>query len=486
MLRTRVPHEDSLAKIRQSRRMASGVLILSDALIVGGVLSSVVAIRGTFSPVEIPLTAYLPVLLLVIVGNFLASAWRGIYPGYGRCAIAELRSTFYTLTGVYAAVIATSFFTQDALPYSRSILLVAWLVSIPSLWLGRSLARRIMGTKSWYGIPVAIIGDHELSTRVVDTLRSNAHIGLRPHVIVETDPEDASYGYHEEVPIVGGLDNAAGIVRQFGITHGVLAMPHVTSDVLTEVVDRLGQHMPHLTFVGEHVHPSVLWISNVHSDPLLSAEIEQRLRQPALRLKKRLFDLVVTTPLFLLSLPVMAVIAVLIKLTSKGPILFRQYRMGQHGQEFELLKFRTMVLNADKALATILEQDSEAREEWNRYHKLRRDPRLTRIGALLRKYSIDELPQFWNVLRGDMTLVGARPMLIRETVKFAEYKPYMSMYLSTPPGLTGLWQVTTRSDVEFDARLHIDMYYMRNWSLFLDIYILFRTVAVVLTGRGAY
>jgi lipopolysaccharide/colanic/teichoic acid biosynthesis glycosyltransferase len=145
-----------------------------------------------------------------------------------------------------------------------------------------------------------------------------------------------------------------------------------------------------------------------------------------------------------------------------------------------------MVLNADKALATILEQDSEAREEWNRYHKLRRDPRLTRIGALLRKYSIDELPQFWNVLRGDMTLVGARPMLIRETVKFADYKPYMSMYLSTPPGLTGLWQVTTRSDVEFDARLHIDMYYMRNWSLFLDIYILFRTVAVVLTGRGAY
>lgn len=486
MLRAKTPHATSLAKIRFSRRLASAVLMASDALLVGGILSAVIALRSAFSPVGVPFSAYLTVLLLVVAGNFVASAWRGIYPGYGRCAIAELRSTFYTLTGVYAAVIATSFFTQDALPYSRSILLIAWLVSIPSLWLGRTIARRIMGTKAWYGIPVAIIGDHELSTRVVETLRNNAHIGLRPHVIVETDPEEAAYGYHEQVPIVGGLDNAADIIRQYGITHGVLAMPHVTGDVLSNVVDRLGQHMAHFTFVGEHVHPSVLWISNVHSDPLMSAEIEQRLRQPALRLKKRLFDVVVTIPLFLLSVPVMAVIAVLIKLTSKGPVLYRQIRIGQHGEVFELLKFRTMVLNADKALASILANDAVARAEWERFHKLHKDPRLTKIGAVLRKYSLDELPQFWNVLRGDMTLVGARPLLTYDRDKLAGYDGYMSMYTSTLPGLSGLWQVTTRSDVAFDVRLHIDMYYMRNWSIFLDIYILFRTVSVVLTGRGAY
>ena len=486
MLRANTPHAGSLAKIRFSRRLASAVLMLSDAAIVGGVLSGVIALRSAFSPVGVPFASYMTVLLLVVLGNFVASAWRGIYPGYGRCAIAELRSTFYTLTGVYAAVIATSFFTQDALPYSRSIMLIAWLVSIPALWMGRSLARKTMSSQGWYGIPVAIIGDHDLSTRVVETLRNNAHIGLRPHVIIETDPEEAAYGYHDQVPIIGGLDNAADVIRQYGITHGVLAMPHVTGDVISNVVDRLGQYMAHFTFVGEHVHPSVLWISNVHSDPLMSAEIEQRLRQPALRLKKRLFDIIITIPLLLVSVPVMAVIAVLIKLTSKGPVLYRQIRIGQHGEEFELLKFRTMVLNADKALAKILESDPEARDEWNRFHKLQRDPRLTKIGAVLRKFSIDELPQFWNVLRGDMTLVGSRPLLTYERDSLIDYTAYLSMYTSTLPGLSGLWQVTTRSDVEFDVRLHIDMYYMRNWSIFLDIYILFRTVSVVLTGRGAY
>jgi lipopolysaccharide/colanic/teichoic acid biosynthesis glycosyltransferase len=199
-----------------------------------------------------------------------------------------------------------------------------------------------------------------------------------------------------------------------------------------------------------------------------------------------LFDIIITIPLLLVSVPVMAVIAVLIKLTSKGPVLYRQIRIGQHGEEFELLKFRTMVLNADKALAKILESDPEARDEWNRFHKLQRDPRLTKIGAVLRKFSIDELPQFWNVLRGDMTLVGSRPLLTYERDSLIDYTAYLSMYTSTLPGLSGLWQVTTRSDVEFDVRLHIDMYYMRNWSIFLDIYILFRTVSVVLTGRGAY
>ncbi|MBU3742099.1 MAG: undecaprenyl-phosphate galactose phosphotransferase WbaP [Candidatus Kapabacteria bacterium] len=486
VLRTRMPHEGSLAKIRHSRRMASIVLMLTDAVIVSGVLALVIAVRGMFSPVQIPLASYLPTFALVVLGNFVGSAWRGMYPGYGRCAITELRSTFYTLTGVFAAVIAMSFFTQGSLPFARSILLSAWLLSIPAQWFGRAMARRWMGKRAWYGIPVAIIGDHELSARVVDTLRNNSHIGLRPHVIVETDADDADYGYHEEVPIIGGLDNANDVVRKYGITHGVIAMSQVSSAVLSEMVDRLGQHVSHLTFVGEHVHPSVLWISNVQSDPLLSAEIEQRLRQPALRLKKRLFDIAVTLPLLLLSLPLMAVIAVLIKLTSKGPVLYRQIRIGQRGEEFELLKFRSMVLNADKNLAAILANDPDALREWSRFHKLRRDPRLTRIGSILRKYSIDELPQFWNVLRGDMTLVGSRPLLRFEYDNLAWHKAYISMYTSTMPGLSGLWQVTTRSDVEFDVRIHIDMYYMRNWSIFLDIYILLRTVAVVLTGRGAY
>jgi Undecaprenyl-phosphate galactose phosphotransferase WbaP len=390
------------------------------------------------------------------------------------------------LTGVFAAVIAVSFFTRGMQPYARSILLVAWLLSIPAVTLGRMIARRIMSSRRWYGIPVVIVGEHGLAARIIDALRNNAHIGLRPHVIVEPDAQTAHYGYHAGVPIVGGMENGNDIIARYGITHGVIAMPHATSDMLADIVDRYGQQISHFTFVGEHVHPSVVWISNVQSDPLLSAEIEQRLRQPALRWKKRLFDVVATVPLLLFSMPFMALFAVAIKLTSKGPVLYRQRRVGEKGRVFDVLKFRTMVLDADAVLEQILATDASARDEWHRFHKLKRDPRITRVGTWLRKYSMDELPQLWNVLRGEMTLVGTRPLILRELPKLEGNRKFLDVYYITKPGLTGLWQVTLRSDAEFDVRLHIDLYYMRNWSIFLDIYILLRTVGVVISGKGAY
>lgn len=486
VLRQSAPHRASHDRIRSSRWRASSILLATDAIVLSAICTLVIALRGASSPVDLSVATYAPVVAAIIIGNALGSVWRGIYPGYGMCAIAELRSTFYTLTGVFAAVIAVSFFTRGMLPYARSILLVGWVLSIPAVTLGRMLARRIMSRQRWYGIPVVIVGEHALASRIVDTLRHNAHIGLRPHVIIEPDAHSANYGYHAGVPIIGGLENGTDLIGRYGITHGVIAIPHATSEMLADIVDRYGQQISHFTFVGEHVHPSVVWISNVQSDPLLSAEIEQRLRQPALRWKKRLFDIAATVPLFLLSLPFMAAIAIAIKLTSKGPVLFRQGRVGERGKVFDVLKFRTMVLDADKALQHILASDDDARSEWERYHKLKRDPRITRVGAWLRKYSMDELPQLWNVLRGDMTLVGSRPFLPSELASFEGKRTFLGMYHSTKPGLTGLWQVTVRSEAEFDVRSHIDLYYMRNWSLFLDIYILLRTVGVVMTGRGAY
>ena len=184
----------------------------------------------------------------------------------------------------------------------------------------------------------------------------------------------------------------------------------------------------------------------------------------------------------------MVAIALAVWLTSRGKVVFKQSRVGEKGHLINMLKFRTMVDNAEEVLDSLLENSPESRLEWDRYHKLKNDPRVTRLGKWLRKSSLDELPQLWNVLRGDMTLVGSRPFLADEMASLSsdDRKAYLNMYYSTKPGLTGLWQVTLRSDAEFTMRTYVDLYYMRNWSFFLDIYILLRTVGVIMTGRGAY
>ncbi len=482
------PHRSTHASIRSSRIKASMALVVSDALTLVAVLTGVIFLRTLNSPSPVPVESYLIVGAAIVFSNAFASAWRGIYPGYGSCAIAELRSTFYTVTGVFAAVIAVSFFTRGVLPYARSILLISWFFSVPLLAISRMATRRFLSRHGWFGIPTVIVGKHSMATRIVDTLRRNVQIGLRPLVIIEPDANTAEYGYYEGVPVIGGLDHVGPLTKRYGLTHGIVAMPHTNSETLNEILEEHCTNLQHVTFVGDHVHPSVVWISNANSDVLLSAEIEQRLRHPELRFKKRLFDVIVTVPLFLLSLPLMVAIAVAIKLTSRGPVLYRQKRVGEKGRMFSVLKFRTMVTNADEVLQDLLEADPTSADEWARFHKLKSDPRITGIGHWLRKYSLDELPQLWNVLKGEMTLVGSRPFLAGEMAAFdfEGRRAYLSMYHSTKPGLTGLWQVTVRNDAEFDVRTHVDLYYMRNWSLFLDIYILLRTVGVVMTGRGAY
>jgi Undecaprenyl-phosphate galactose phosphotransferase WbaP len=182
-------------------------------------------------------------------------------------------------------------------------------------------------------------------------------------------------------------------------------------------------------------------------------------------------------------LVLMAAIAALVALESGFPILYSQKRLGRMGREFHIWKFRTMVHNASQILERTLASDPELRADWLANHKLRRDPRITKIGRILRRTSLDELPQIWNVLRGEMSLVGPRPIVGAE---IARYKEAYSRYIKTTPGVTGLWQVSGRSRTTYAERVAFDSFYVRNWSVWLDIYLLARTVSVIFTGDGAY
>jgi undecaprenyl-phosphate galactose phosphotransferase len=187
---------------------------------------------------------------------------------------------------------------------------------------------------------------------------------------------------------------------------------------------------------------------------------------------------------FLVLLPAFLVISAAIKLTSRGPAFFVQERFGRRGKTVEIVKFRTMYADSNRRLEEHLKTNSAAREEWATYKKLKSfDPRVTGVGRFLRRYSLDELPQLANVIRGDMSIVGPRPYLQEE---LQEMKQVKSILFQVKPGITGLWQVSGRSDVPFAERLRLDEYYIRNWSLWTDIIILVKTVRVTLLGRGAF
>lgn len=197
---------------------------------------------------------------------------------------------------------------------------------------------------------------------------------------------------------------------------------------------------------------------------------------------KRALDIAGTLVLAAVFAPLMLVIALLLR-KEGGPVIYRHRRIGRAGRPFQCLKFRTMVPDADRVLRDLLAQDSKLQGEWLRNHKLRCDPRVTALGRFLRRTSLDELPQLWNVLRGEMSLVGPRPVVQQELLRYGRS---IQVYLSSRPGITGLWQVQGRNDTHYRRRVAMDTYYVKRQSLLLDLYILVRTMRVVLGGRGAY
>lgn len=207
-----------------------------------------------------------------------------------------------------------------------------------------------------------------------------------------------------------------------------------------------------------------------------------RLRNPIARAVKRGIDIVGALVFFTLFLPLYVAVAIGVRRSSPGPALYSQHRVGRHGRIFRFYKFRSMVLDSEEVLSSFLDSDPDAKSEWETFQKLNDDPRVTRFGRFIRKTSLDELPQFWNVLKGEMSLVGPRPCMPAQEGFYGAYWP---IYCAMKPGLTGLWQVSGRNRLSYRQRVRLDARYAREWSLWLDAKILLKTVKVVLTGDGS-
>ncbi len=287
------------------------------------------------------------------------------------------------------------------------------------------------------------------------------------------------------LPVLGSLGDLPDLAASLDLRGAVVAMPHLKREELSLLIERVQRSV-----LSVYVVPNVAQVNLLNSELLylfyeemFLLGIHNNLKSRFNRWTKTSFDVVAAFLLCIPLLPLMAGIAVLVAASSPGPILFTQQRVGRNGRIFKIYKFRTMLEGSELLLEKILKENPELESEYRKNRKLKNDPRITSVGRLLRRTSLDELPQLFNVLRGDMSLVGPRPAIEEEMAE--HYRDLESEYGLVKPGLTGLWQVSGRNTHDFSMRVRLDLWYIRNWSLWLDLVILVRTVGVVLGRKGA-
>jgi Undecaprenyl-phosphate galactose phosphotransferase WbaP len=355
----------------------------------------------------------------------------------------------------------------------------AWISAVILVPLLRTVARFFCVGRSWWGFPTLVIGSGSGAEDVAKMLLEAPRSALRP--VLLTDPDHGCRA--SIIPVVNDPATLESLLRARGIRHAVVSLPDFSMNRLTETLDRYSGLVPHLMVLSDTNTLPTLWGASRSFGRLSGIEVRNGLLLSTLQGVKRAIDLLVVFTALCLSLPLLLIIAAGIKLTSKGPIFFGHTRIGRHGRTFKAWKFRTMHPNGDAILREYLQRVVSAQIEWEADRKLRNDPRVTGFGRFLRKFSLDELPQMWNVLRGDMSIVGPRPIVQSEV---ALYGDVYRLYTTVKPGITGLWQVSGRNDIGYDDRVRLDQFYIRHWSPWLDVYILAKTVTALLSRDGAY
>lgn len=374
-------------------------------------------------------------------------------------------------------------FLDPAFIIARGWVLLVWMFSCLFVILGRFLLRRVvyaLRVRGYFLSPAIIVGANDEGLSLARQLLEwpTSGIDLIGFVDKKLKPGTKLIG---NLSVLGKADQLDNIIQKNGVEELILASSAISSrDKMLEIFQRYGVNSGVNVRMSSGLYEIIttgLTVKEFAYVPLVGVN-KVRLTGWDTFLKFAL-DFSLTIPGMILIFPVLLIIALAVKLDSPGPILHRRKVMGVNKKQFYAYKFRTMVINGDE----ILDAHPELKEELAKYHKLKNDPRVTRVGRWLRKFSLDELPQLLNVLKFEMSLVG--PRIISPT-EMANYDQWDLNLLTVKPGLTGLWQVSGRSDISYVERVQLDMHYIRNWSIWFDLQILLRTLPVVLKGRGAY
>jgi len=372
----------------------------------------------------------------------------------------------------------------------RSTVAILWGSSLILMPLLRTSVKRLFRVIHLWEKDVLVIGAGETGVRVARAVARDLVLGYRVVAFVDDDQSRLKrpiwLSRVRPVPVLGKVSDAAELLRKGVARDVILAIPSLPEEKVVELVNELQPHAETIRVVPRLSSMPMMdmRIDRFLRDQLFMLSVGNSLAKPWNRWFKRGIDLVLGGVGALLMLPVLGLVSVLVKLDSPGPVLYVHDRIGRYGKTFRCLKFRSMYVDGDSKLADFFDRNPGARNEWDKYKKLKSsDPRVTSVGHMLRRWSIDEFPQLFNVLKGDMSLVGARPYLPRE---WEDMGLLRDTVLATKPGMTGLWQVSGKNDIPFDERVKLEAWYTRNWSLWLDLTIMIRTVRTVLMREGAY
>jgi Undecaprenyl-phosphate galactose phosphotransferase WbaP len=416
--------------------------------------------------------------LFVFIAVYAAA---GLYSGVALNPIEELRRATVSSSTVFLVLGAATMSWRVSRTYVTWTLLLAMLLSVVLVPVFRGVVRRFFSREAWWGRPAVVFGAGPEGRKVVETLIRQPELGLKPVAIVDEDGDGPSS--FMGIPVMSGAELATSVSESYAFSYAVVAMPGEPNSRFLSLIERYRLHFSHILMIPHVMDFSSLGVNPKNVGEMLGLEVCQQALIPQRQWPKRLLDVIFTVAGGLCLLPLIALIALWIRVDSPGPAFYSQKRIGQGGIEFRAWKFRSMVPDADQVLHRYLEQHPYLREEWDRDQKLRNDPRVTRVGRFLRRTSLDELPQLWNVLKGEMSLVGPRPIVRDEIPKYGDQ---FSVYRVVRGGLTGLWQISGRNDTTYGERVKFDVFYVRNWSVWLDLYILFRTIETVLLRKGAY
>lgn len=462
----------------------------------------------TLLPIVLVLLDYLAVICAEYLSMFLRDAFVGGSPLYISCVnfwisfpamyliFIGVENLYFRRTqlwkifeGLFKAssyatvsVIIILYLTHNANSTSRMFIVLLWVLSFCNLVILRYASKKIFLALNILQVPVIIIGAGKTAELLVKNIINDTGMGYK--IVGLLEDFKVQEGILEQYPVLGKLDDAEEVIKATKVKHVFIATPGLEKEKLTELLSKVHPLVKNVCII-----PNLLGISagnieveSLFNEKMILLKLKNNLARPLNIFVKTVFDYVATIVGVILISPILLFIALKIKNDSPGRIIYDGERIGKNGKLFKCYKFRSMYVNGDEILEKYLKANPNKKVEWETYHKLDDDPRVTPFGKFMRRTSIDELPQLINVLLGHMSLVGPRPYLPREADEMGEA---LKTIVLAKPGITGYWQINGRSDVDFANRLKMDCWYIFNWSFWMDLVLLFKTVGIVLNKKGA-
>jgi len=367
---------------------------------------------------------------------------------------------------------------------SRVVLLDLWVVSVFLFPVFRLWGKKFLYQIGIWRERILVIGAGNAGRLVIEGLLREKHMGYEVIGLLDDDKDKkGKIIYGKEV--FGGVEEFPELIKELGVKTAIIAIPSLPSEKLSVLTARVQSTIPNTMVIPDLKGIALLNTDLLHLfvEEIFLMNIRNNLKSATNRFIKRLFDIVFSILALPILLPAIGIIGFIIRMETPGFAIYAHDRIGKNGRTFRCYKFRTMYKDAEEKLREMLDSSETLRNEWEETWKLKEDPRVTRIGRFLRKSSLDELPQIFNVMKGEMSIIGPRPYLPREK---ADIREHIQVICSAKPGITGLWQVSGRSNTSYRYRVKLDTWYIMNWSLWLDIAIIFKTVRVILKAEGAY